>query len=69
MLDHEGYYFRSGRRTSIAGFSHKTSPNVSWKMDDNVVLPDANVVVCPEVLAGLVRSSQSSTLLMDETVK
>jgi len=39
------------------------------EMDDNVVLMDADVLYAPEILARLVRSSQSSALLMDETVK
>ena len=39
------------------------------EMDDNVVLMDADVLYAPEILARLMRSSQSSTLLMDETVK
>ncbi len=39
------------------------------EMDDDVVLMDADVLYAPEILARLVRSSQSSALLMDETVK
>jgi len=39
------------------------------EMDDDVVLMDADVFYAPEILARLVRSSQSSALLMDETVK
>jgi len=40
-----------------------------YEMDDDVVLMDADVLYAPEILARLVRSSQSSALLMDETVK
>ncbi|MDH5428917.1 MAG: phosphocholine cytidylyltransferase family protein, partial [Nitrospirota bacterium] len=39
------------------------------QMDDDVVLMDADVLYAPEILARLVRSSQSSALLMDETVQ
>ena len=39
------------------------------EMDDDVVLMDADVLYAPEILARLVRSSQPSALLMDETVK
>jgi len=39
------------------------------EMDDDVVLMDADVLYAPEILARLVRSSQPSVLLMDETVK
>ncbi len=39
------------------------------EMDDDVVLMDADIFYAQEVLARLVRSSQSSALLMDETVK
>lgn len=39
------------------------------EMDDDVVLMDADVFYAPEILSRLVRSSQSSALLMDETVK
>ena len=39
------------------------------EMDDDVVLMDADVLYAPEILARLVRSSRSSALLMDETVK
>jgi choline kinase len=39
------------------------------EMDDDVVLMDADVLYAPEILARLVRSSHSSALLMDETVK
>ncbi len=39
------------------------------EMDDDLVLMDADVLYAPEVLARLVRSSQPSALLMDETVK
>jgi choline kinase len=38
------------------------------EMNDDVVLMDADVLYAPEILARLVRSSQSSALLMDETV-
>ncbi len=38
------------------------------EMDDDVVLMDADVFYAPEILARLVRSSQSSALLIDETV-
>ncbi len=38
------------------------------EMDDDVVLMDADVLYTPEILARLVRSSESSALLMDETV-
>lgn len=39
------------------------------EMDDDVLLMDADVFYAPEILARLVRSSHSSALLMDETVK
>ena len=39
------------------------------EMDDDVLLMDADVLYAPEILARLIRSSQSSVLLMDETVK
>ncbi len=39
------------------------------EMDDDVILMDADVFYAPEILARLMRSSQSSALLMDETVK
>ena len=39
------------------------------EMDADVLLMDADVLYAPEVLTRLVRSSQSSALLMDETVK
>ena len=38
------------------------------EMDADVVLMDADVLYSPEILARLVRSSQPSALLMDETV-
>ncbi len=39
------------------------------EMDDDVILMDADVLYAPEILARLVRSSEASALLMDETVK
>jgi len=39
------------------------------EMDDDAILMDADVLYAPEILARLVRSSQSSALLMDETVQ
>ncbi len=39
------------------------------EMDDDVVLMDADVFYAQEILSRLVRSSKSSVLLMDETVK
>ena len=38
------------------------------EMDADVVLMDADVLYAPEILAHLVRSSQPTVLLMDETV-
>lgn len=39
------------------------------ELDDDVILMDADVLYAPEILARLVRSSEASALLMDETVK
>jgi choline kinase len=39
------------------------------EMNEDVVLMDADVLYAPEILARLVRSSKSTALLMDETVK
>lgn len=39
------------------------------EMDDDLILMDADVLYAQEILARLVRSSEASALLMDETVK